>query len=882
MDGLKGRWKQLRALFRKERAEREMEEEMAFHLRMETEKNVRAGMSPQEARRAARLAFGGVEAVKEEVREARWVRPLDVLASDVRYALRMLRSRPGFAAAAILTVALGVGGTTAVFSVVRGVLLQPLPYDAPERLVRLYQVDVEEPELDLYVTAPHFLDYRDRASAFESLATIYTYRPTGADLMLEGGPTRVRVLPVSADYFRVLRREPVRGRSFTRAEEAGEPVAVVSAGLWRRAGLDRPRLGTPGLPSIELDGEGHTVIGVMPAGFEDPLAGPVDAWVPQDLHGGGAQYPGNHFLSVIGRLAPGVTPEQARQEMAALDAALLAKYPEVDDDGGFRLVPLHEDLVARARPALLLAMGAVVLVLLIACLNLANLLLVRALGRLREVAVRSALGAAQRRIAAQLLIESAVIASVGGVAGVAVAVAGLEALLRVGRDAVPRASEIGLDGAVLAFTAAVAVLIGCVAGVAPALRLSRASPLGALGASTRGATGARRYVRLRRVLVVGQVGLALTLLVGASALAASVHRLEQVDLGVRTEGVLTFELNLPAGRYDAARRTGLHRRLTRHLESLPGVTAAGAATSLPATGIFYQWGTRPTTGPLAGEDGVLFDGEQRIVAGRYFEALEIPLLEGRLFDDRDGPDAPAVAVVSRRLADRLFPGQTALDQGIRMGGVERTVIGVVGDVALDPEGTPAFHVYHAHAQFAERHWTLHYLLRTKGRGEEILPEVRARVAELDPQLVVHQPAPLPKVVDRGRSQRRFAFALVGTFGFLALALAAVGLYGVLSYAVRQRTREIGVRVAMGAGPGRVLGMVLRDGLAVTFAGLAVGTLGAVALGRLLAALVFRTEITEPVVLGSAAAVLAAAAAAASLLPAFRALRVSPRIALSEP
>lgn len=875
---LRGRLKQIRALFRKRRVESEMDEEISFHLRMETEKNLRAGMSPREARRAARLAFGGVERVREEIREARWVRRLDVLASDARYALRLLRSRPGFAAAAVLTTALGIGGTTAVFSVVRSVLLEPLPYERPGQLVRLYQFDVEEPEEDLFVSAPHFKEYRERASSFQDLAVLYTYQEVGADLLLGDHTERIVVLPVSADYFRVLRRGPVLGRGFTREEETGEPLLVVSEGLWRRTGLDRRGLGA----TLELDGEPHTVIGVMPAGFEDPLVGRVDAWVPEDLVGSGAQYPGNHYLSAIGRLAPGVTPESAREEMAALDAALLEKFPEVDNDGGFKLAPLREDVVAEARPALLLALGAVVLVLLIACVNLANLLLVRSLGRLREVAVRSALGAGRARIATQLLVESVVLAAAGGLAGVAVAYAGIEVLLNVGRDAIPRASEIGIDGPVLAVTAAVALLAGAVSGLLPAWRLARVAPFESLADSSRTATGGHRYGRLRSALVVGQVALALTLLVGASALAASLYRLSQVDLGVRTRSVLTFQINLPAGRYDPTRRDAFHRELPRALAALPGVSAAGAVSVLPATGTAYNWGTRALTGPNAGSEEGFVDADQRLVAGRYFETLEIRRVAGRVFDDRDHREGSPGVVVSESLAKRLFPGVSPLGQEIRMGGFERPIVGVVRDVALDAEGNPAHHVYHAAAQFREVPSTLEYLVATETAPEALLPAVRSAVAELDPQLVVHQPTTLAAVVERGRSQRRFAFILVGAFGLLALVLAAVGLYGVLSYAVRQRTREIGVRVAMGAGPGRVLAMVLRDGLAVTLAGLALGCLGALALGRLLTALIFETELTDPMVVGSAAAVLATAAAVAILLPAYRALTVSPRVALSEP
>ncbi|HEX6199522.1 MAG TPA: ABC transporter permease, partial [Thermoanaerobaculia bacterium] len=696
MDRLKGWLKQLRALAAKDRLERELDEEIAFHLRMETERLVAQGLEPAEARRRAGLAFGGVERAKEEVRDGRWVRGLETLASDLRYGARTLRSRPGFAAAAILTLALGVGGTTAVFSVVRAVLLEPLPYERPGQLVRLYQFDAEEPEEELFVSAPHFQEYRERAASFQHLAALYTYHEVGADLLLGDRTERIVVLPVSADYFRLLRREPVLGRGFTREEETGAPLAVVSEGLWRRAGLDREGIGG----AIALDGEERTVVGVMPAGFEDPIMGEVDAWVPQNLSVGGmVENPGNHFLSVLGRLAPGVTAEAARQEMAALDAVLAERFPEVGDDGGFRLVPLHEDLVAGARPALLVVLGAVVLVLLIACVNLANLLLVRSLGRLREVAVRSALGAEPGRIRAQLLAESAVVAVAGGLAGLAVAFAGLEGLLQLGRDAIPRATEIGIDGPVLAVAALLALATAAAAGLLPAWRLARTSPAESLGESSRSATGGHRFVRLRRVLVAGQVALALTLLVGASALGASVYRLSQVDLGFRSAGVLTFQVNLPAARYDAEARRVQHGRLTERLAALPGVSSVGATTVLPATGTAYNWGTRALTGPSVGTEEGFIDADQRIVAGSYFETLGIPVVEGRAFDGRDGPDAPPAAVVSRSLARYLFPGVSPLGHDIRAGGVERRIVGVAGDVALDAEGAPGRHVYHAHAQW---------------------------------------------------------------------------------------------------------------------------------------------------------------------------------------
>lgn len=875
LNRVKGLWKQLRALVDKTALERELDEELAYHIDRETEKNVAEGMAPAEARRRAELEFRGRERYKEEVRDARWTRLLEDTISDIRYGARSLRKRPGFAAAAVLTLALGIGGTTAVFSVVRGVLLEPLPYPDSERLVRLYAWADEEPSEDLYVSAVHFLGYRERAESFSDLAAIYTYQETGADLLVGDRPERVRTLEVSPGYFELLGARVVRGRTFTEDEDRGQPVAVLSERLWRRLEPDVAGVGG----TVELDGTPFIVAGVV-ADLRDPVAGRVDVWVPEDLYGDGADVPGNHFLTVLGRLSPGVTPDRARREMAALDRRLAEVYPDVADDSHFRLVLLHDDVVAAARPTLLLLLGAVGLVLLIAAVNVANLQMVRSLGRTRDMAVRTAIGAGHGRIARQILVESLLLAAVGGLAGVALAFAGVDGLLALGADAVPRAHEIGVDGPVLAFAAAVTTLTGLAFGTAPALRLAGVQPATSLRDASRG-TSSRRFARARGALVTGQVALALILLVGASVLAVSVHRLLQVDLGMRTERVLTFQLNLPAGRYDEADRTGFHEALTRRLEALPQVTHAAAVQWPPASGTGYRWGTRPLTGPAVGGRESFIGGEQRIIAGDYFAALEIPVLDGRIFDDRDGPDAPGAAVISQNAAERLFPGTSAIGQRLSAAGTEREVIGVVGNTANDVEGAPAAHIYHSHAQAANRRWAMTYVVATRDDPLAALPAVRGAIRERDPTLVMHEPAALAERLGQSRSRRAFAFGLTATFAGLALVLAVIGLYGVLSYLVGQRTREIGIRIALGARPGKVAGRVVGQGLGVTGIGLVLGMAGALAFGRLLESLVFQTEPTDPAILGAAVGALLLAAAGATLFPAVKAARVSPREALAE-
>jgi predicted permease len=456
-------------------------------------------------------------------------------------------------------------------------------------------------------------------------------------------------------------------------------------------------------------------------------------------------------------------------------------------------------------------------------------------------------------------------------------VLGVRGLLALGGSAIPRASEVAVEPAVLAFAAAVTLLTGAAFGLAPALRLGGTRPGDALREGGRGSSTGRAYTRVRGFLVAGQVALAVMLLSGATVLGASMHRLLDVDLGISDNAVLTFELNLPAARYDPPARAAFHRQMTERLAALPRVRAVGATTWLPATGQSYTWGTFPLTGPLASDEPTFFSVDQRVVAGDYFDVVGIELLEGRLFDGRDVVSPDTVAVVSLATAEALFPGTSAIGQRTRGGGQNRTLIGVVSDVARDPEGEMMPHLYHLHDEYAGRFWTMNYLVGADGADPmALLPAARREIAAVDPLLVVHRPTPLADVLGRGRSQRSFAFVLTAVFAGLALLLAVLGLYGVLAYSVGQRRREIGIRLALGAEGRQVAGLVVRQGLAVTALGLALGLAGALALPRVLASLVYETSPGDPRLLAAAAGVLACAALAACLVPALRATRVEVR------
>jgi len=586
----------------------------------------------------------------------------------------------------------------------------------------------------------------------------------------------------------------------------------------------------------------------------------------------------NHYLTVLGRLRGGTSVATARAELDRLSRQLQSEYPDASHIRA-RIDPLKEDITGSSSRALAVMFGAVVLVLVLVCVNLANLLLVRGTERTREFALRSSLGATRGRLVRQMLIESLALALAGGVAGLVTARLAMIAIVHTGAGSIPRLETIALEPRLVAFALLLASACAVGFGLAPALRTTRTRPAETLRGEGRGATSGGAPLRLRDGLVVSQVALAFVLLVGAGVLLASVRRIGEIDLGVRPNGVLAFELHLPDARYDSTARAQFYERVAHTMEALPGVVAAGGVSRLPATGPYHQWYTEPLTGPLvAAKD--LPSPEQRVVSGDYFRTVGIPLLEGRLFDARDDAGAPPHVLVSRTLERRLFPGMSALGQRVHTGGRDCEIIGVVGDVSIDAEGTEDSYVYHAHTQFAgDRDWALTQVVRTNGSAAALEPAVRRAVRALDPQLVVYDPQPLGEAIGRGEARRAFTVRLLTTFAGVALALSALGLFGVLSYGVRLREREFGIRMALGAERRAVRWMVLRRGLALVAVGTAVGLAGASVTARLMQSLVFQVRPLEPSVLAAAAGFMLVVAALAAYLPAHRATRVDPKAAL---
>jgi putative ABC transport system permease protein len=865
----------VRALVFRRRDERELDEELGFHLAMEAELKRREGLSPDEARRRGLVALGGVERTKEEFRDARGTRFLEDGLSDLAFTLRTLSRSPGFALVAILTLAIGIGGTTAVFSAVDAVLLQPLPYQQPGQLVRLYQYGAGHPDKG-HVTPVHYLAYRAGLASLEATAATYTYSERGADVGGSDRPERIRLLPVSAEYFNVVRVSPRIGRAFQANEENGAPVVILSHALWeRRLAADPAAVGR----AFTMSGTPYTVVGVMPAGFADPVAGEVGAWVPLDLtEGRDASNVDNHYLTILGRLRAGTTLTRAQAELDLLGASLAKQYPTAKDARA-QLYPLKEDIVGPASRSLEIMLGAVVLVLLLVCVNIANLLLVRGSDRAREFALRSALGADRTRLVRQLLIESVTLALAGDVAGLLLARGAMSAIVALGAGSIPRLASLSLEPRLLAFSVGVATLSAILFGLAPALRAARTHPSDVLREQARTTAGSSGQSRLRAGLVVSQVALAFVLLVGAGLLLASFQRLRQVPLGVNTNGVLTFELELPGARYDSTARVRFYENLSRQLETLPGVRAAGGVSRLPGTGVYHMWGTNAMTGPLVGTKAgsAKPTPQQRVVAGDYFRALGIPVLTGRLFDARDDNTVPHRVIVSKGLADRIFPGMDAVGQRVNAGGRESDIIGVVPDVAVNAEGDTPMYVYHTHNQMAgDRNWPLVQVVATNGAPQAIEPQVRRALAGLDPELVMYRPTSLADAVGRGTASRVFTLRILTSFAVVALALAALGLFGVLSYGVRMRAQEFGIRMALGAGRGSIRTMVLRQGLVVAGIGVGIGLAGAIAMSSIMRSLVFGVSPLDPRVLGVAVLFMGLVAAIAAYLPAHRATAVDPR------
>lgn len=871
-------------LFRKERAEAELDEEIRLHLELEIRDRVDGGMDPAEARRTALRDFGGVERHKEEVRHARGVRLLDDLGRDVRYGLRTLRRSPGFTTVALLTLGLGIGAATAIFSVVSSVLLEPLPYEGPHRLARVYASWEASPVGEL--SPGEFLDFRDRVRAFDRFGV---YGFSAANLTGSGEPARVLVGYVTAGIFPALGVEPALGRLFREEEgAAGSRVVLLSHGFWqRRFGGDEGVLGE----TLELDDQSWRIVGVLPPDGVLPEAVAsgqrAELFAPLGWSPGQVTTHGSHYLRSVARLAPGATLETARGEVDRVGSWMQETFR--DDYGGdlsFGVMPLDRVVTGDVRPALVALLGAAGLVLLIACVNTANLLLARSESRGRDYALRAVLGARRGRIVRQVLVESGVLALLGGLLGLGLAVALVGGLVALQPPDLPRLAEISVDGRALGFALAVSIVTGIGFGVAPALR-SAGRGSGALREESRGSTAGRRGMRGQRVLVAVELALAVVLLAGAGLLARSFGSLVRVDPGFTTRGVLTTRLSLPAARYgnDAA-VVGFFNELVRRLEGLPAVEAAGAAAHLPLQNPLGDMGVLVEGEPDTGDKPAI---DWETVTVGYFETVGMTLVRGRFFRNEDGPDAPGVAVVSESMARQLWPGEDPLGKRFLLGGGAGpgwvTVVGVARDVRYEGLGTearPQFWV--PHRQF--RLWgsgqavpSMAVLVRTRRAPVAVADQLRRVVRDLDPDLPLTEVRTLQQVRAASLARPRLLASLVAGFGVLALFLAAVGVYGVVSYGVRRRTAEFGIRMALGADTRRVRLGVLRENWVLILVGLTVGELVAPLLTRPLGGLLYQVGPGDPLTLAGVAVLLAAVAVLASYLPARRATRADPMRAL---
>ncbi len=840
---------------------------------MAVRERVERGETPEQAEAAARREFGNVTLVKEVTREM-WGRAwLRQFIQDLKYGLRTMRRNPGFTAVAVLTLALGIGANTAIFSVVNAVLLRPLPYREPARLVTVLH-DGWKP-----VAPANFLDWREQSRSFESMAAAQSWNltMTGRDQ-----PEQLNVLQTSAEMFQVLGVNAALGRTYAAGEDrpGQEQVVVLSQRLWlRRFGGDRNVVGR----QVMLDGKPYTVVGVMPPDFQfAPFwAMHAEAWLPLNL-GERVNDRRGQSLRVFARLKPGVTREQAQAEMEAISRRLEEQYPRENEGLTMSVDSLHEKVVGKSRPALLVILGAVGFVLLIACANVANLMLAKAAVRRKEIAVRVALGAGRGRVIRQLLTESLMLSLAGGGAGLLLAYWGNAAVASLGPDTLPRVQTVGLDAGVLTFTLGLSVVVGLLFGLAPALRSTKTDLNVSLKDRARGSTSDRRHDRVRQLLVVGEIALSLVLLVGGGLMMRSFLRLTSVDPGFDPRGVLTATVPLAGSRYSTdEQRAAFFQRLTTQVSTLPGVESASAINHLPLGGDVWTFGFnvegRPAP-PGAERPGAVY----RVVRPDYFRTMGAALLKGRDFTERDDASAPGVVIVNEALARRQWPGEEPLGQRITVGGEgakPREVVGVVRDLKQGEwSSEPKPEMYLPHAQGASpRSMTL--VVRAASDLSAVEPLVRREVWAIDKDLPVSQVKSMEEVVAASVGQQRFNTLLIGGFAAAALLLAAAGVYGVMSYMVAERTHEIGVRMALGARGRDVLGMVIGQGLVLTLFGLAVGLAGALALARVMNGILYEVSATDPLVFGAVAGVLTLSALLACYVPARRATKVDPMLAL---
>jgi predicted permease len=863
----------LAGLFGRDARDRDLAEELESHLRMHIEDNVRAGLSPEEARRQAIIRLGGVQQTKEEIRRQGGVPVLEDLWKDLRYGARGMVRQPTFTLIAVLTLALGIGANTAIFSVVNTVLLRPLPFDAADRLVWIWDTN-HSMGLSRYASSGlNFKDWRQQAGSFEYLGifTGWSFNLTG-----KGEPERIQGAMANSDLFSMLGIKPVIGRAFSPEEETAgnHRVALISRNLWEsHFGADPAILSS----SLTLNGESYTVIGVTPADFRIPYQ--AEIWTPLALD---VLRPGrgSHFMSVIARLHPGVSIKQAQLEMNEITARLQQQYPGSNSGWGAELQPLHERLVGEVKPTLWVLLGAVGFVLLIACANVANLLMARGASRQKEIAIRTALGAGRMRLIRQFLTEIMLLALAGGGVGLALAAWGVNALVALNPRDIPRAGEVGLDANVLAFTVAVSLVTGIAFGLVPALQGSKVDLTESLKEGSRAVSSSRRQNRVRSLMVVSEIALAVVLLVGAGLMIKSLLRLTEVNLGFDPQNVLTMHISLPQSKYAGkSQQAAFCQELIQRVGRLPGVQSAGTVSPLPLSGEskqeFFIEG-RPLPAVNQG-----FNTNLHRCSPDYFRTMRIPLVKGRFFDERDLAESQPVLIINETFARRFWPDEDSLGKRISFSGPDgpwSEIVGVVRDTRhqrLDAEA--GLQTYRSYSQSAIPYMAL--VARTDSDPSTVIGSIKSEILDLDSSLPVYSIRPMQETISRSLAPRRLQMILLGSFAGIALTLAAVGIYGVMSYSVSQRAHEMGIRMALGAQSRDLLKLIIGQGMRLTFIGLTVGLAGAFALTRLMESLLFGVSATDPMTFGVIALLLTAVAILACYLPARRATKVEQIIGL---
>ncbi len=883
----------LRTILQRSRVESEMDAELRFHMESYADDLMRGGVAREEALRRARLEFGGIENAKEECRETRGVHFAETLVQDLRYGLRTMLRSPGFTVTAMLALALGIGANTAIFSVVNAVLLRPLAFYQPDRLVQVWHTPPQKsfPGMLTFAVSPaNFLDWRKQNSSFDDMSAYGFGRYT---LTGSGHPEAIRMCAATVGLFSILHAQPLLGRSFLAGEDepGHEHEVVLSYGIWRSHFAGDPEVVGK---NIQLNGQAYLVVGLMGPGFEFPVTSNPDTgpqmWKPLAWTAQERAIRDDHNYGVIARRKAGVTMQQAQAELDAISNRLAQQYPNDNKGWGAIAVPLRDDLVGDVRPALLILLGAVALVLLIACANVANLMLARTLSRRKEVAVRTALGATRRRLLQQALAETLLLAFAGGALGLVFAHYGVIFIVKFLAQRLPRSNQIALDGWVLAFTLGISLLTGFAAGLLPALRMAKTDLNQALKQGLGRTAADSGGNRTRNVLVVSEVALSLMLLVGAGLLIRSLWVLRNVNPGFEPSHVVTMSVSIPTGKFSQPQQQiAYFDRVLKRVRILPGVQSAGLIDSLPLSD---DGSHQPISveGQPAAPMADLPEVDVRLISPGYMKAMHIPLRSGRDIDDSDVAGRPGAVLISESMAKFFWRNEDPIGKRLTLyfyPDLSRVVVGVVADVKMSAmnEAQPESALYFPLAQMAAprgedwHSFGMNLAVRASATPLSVAPAIASAVREIDAEVPLLNIRTMDDSVSASLSPARFTMLLLGAFAGLALLLAVMGIYSVMSYAVSRRTNEIGIRVALGASRGDVLLLILRQALLLAMIGAGIGIAGALALSRLMASQLYGVRPTDPITFVTVAALLMIVSFAASYIPARRAMRVDPMTAL---